>query len=88
MLLHQRKKPSIVPFLLRHPDYGGQAGTVVFLNTTPALRTGLLSLSPFLLRPVARRAKAVSEATADKPGRLLSAHILPLMSTGMRGRRT
>jgi hypothetical protein len=26
----QGKEPSIVPFLLRHPDYGGQAGTARF----------------------------------------------------------
>jgi hypothetical protein len=35
MQLHQRERPSIVP-----------PGRVVFLNATPALRTGLLSLSP------------------------------------------
>ena len=27
MRLHEYKQPSIVPFLLRRPDYGGQAGT-------------------------------------------------------------
>jgi hypothetical protein len=35
---------SIVPFLLRRPDYGGQAGTdSSFKNGNPALRLGLLS---------------------------------------------
>jgi hypothetical protein len=37
---------SIVPFLLRRPDYGGQAGTDILLKANQALRTGLLSSSP------------------------------------------
>jgi hypothetical protein len=42
------KYSSIVPFLLRRPDYGGQAGTASSLKTlTQHFVLGYFSLSPF-----------------------------------------
>jgi hypothetical protein len=58
---------SIVPFLLRHPDYGGQAGTDSSLKTlTQSGSCRILGYfrqvpSSFALR-----------ATADKPGLIFS----------------
>jgi hypothetical protein len=50
--LSDRNYSSIVPFLRRRPDYGGQAGTDGPLKTlTQHFVLGLLSLSPSLLRP-------------------------------------
>jgi hypothetical protein len=60
----------------------------VFLHHFPALRTGLLSLSPFLLRPAVVRSKGGLQATADKPGQVLSVQSEPLKLTRMGSRRT
>jgi hypothetical protein len=46
----------------------------VFLHYFPVRQppdTGLLSLSPFLLRPAVVRSKGGLQATADKPGQVL-----------------